>query len=96
MKYFALVYNYLRGDAPEYLISLLTRCPQTTHILRSHNIMDRLVIPKTLRKTITSRSFKGMGLVLWNRLLNSVKDNGNIDIFKKKAKNLFYLLIMTF
>ena len=71
-----------------YLVNLLTRCLQTTHTLRSCTIMDRLVIPKTLRKTFTSRSFGIMGPVLWNRLPNSVKDSGNIDICKKKLKEI--------
>ena len=52
--------------------------------------MDRLVIPKTLRKTFASRSFSIMGPILWNRLPNSVKDKGNIDIFKKKLKTFLF------
>ena len=85
-KILMLVYKCLRGNAPEYLRNLMTRCPQTIHTVRSNNIMDRLVIPKTLRKTFTSRSFSVMGPVLWNSLPNCVKDSGNIDIFKKRLK----------
>ena len=86
----ALTYNCLRGDAPEYLMNLLSRCPLTTHTLRSNNIIDRLVIPKTLRRTFASRSFSTMGPVLWNRLPRSVKGSGNIYIFKKKLKTFLF------
>ena len=89
-KILTIVYKCLRGDAPEYLMNLLTRCPQTIHTLRSKDIINRLVIPRTLRKTFASRSFSVMGLVLWNRLPNSVKHSGNVDIFKKNLKTFLF------
>ena len=89
-KILTTAYKCLRGDAPEYLRNLLTRCLQTTNTLRSNDIIVRLVIPRTLRKTFASRSFSVMGLVLWNRLPNSVTDSGNVDIFKKKLKTVLF------
>ena len=59
-------------------MNLLTRRPQTTQTLRSKDIIDQQMIPRTLRKTFASRSFSVMGLVLWNRLPNSVKDTGDV------------------
>ena len=89
-KLLTVVYNWVRGDAPDYLRNLLVRCPQTTYTLRCNNIIDRLVIPQTLRKTFASRSFSVMGLELWKRLPNNVKDSGNIDFFKKKLKTFLF------
>ena len=88
-KILTIVYKCLRGDASDYLRNLLTRCLQTTHTLQSNNIIDRFVIPRTLRKT-HFQILSVMGPVLWNRLPNSVKDSCNIDIFKKKLKTFLF------
>ena len=89
-KILTIVCKYLRGNTPDYLRNLLVRCPQTTCTLKSNDIIDWLVIPQTLRKAFASRSFSVMGLELWNRLPNNVKDSGNIDLFKKKLKTFLF------
>ena len=53
-KILVLVFKCLRDEAPEYLINLLVRCTELAHNLRSSNIKDRLVIPRTVRQTFTS------------------------------------------
>ena len=68
-----LVFKCLRGEAPEYLMNLLVRCTEWTYNLRSSNIRDRLVIPRTVRQTFASRSFSLAGPTVWNRLPNHVK-----------------------
>ena len=72
-KILVLVFKCLRGEAPEYLMNLLVRCTEWTHNLRSSNIKDRLVIPRTVRQTFASRSFSMAGPTLWNRLPNHIK-----------------------
>ena len=69
-KILVLVFKCLRGEAPEYLMNLLVRCTELTHNLRSSNIKDGLVIPRTVRQTFASRSFSVAAPTLWNRLPN--------------------------
>ena len=82
-KILVLVLKCLRGEAPEYLMNLLVRCYESAHILRSSIITDRLIIPKTVRHTFTSRSFSVVGPTLWNRLPNHIKYSQSLDQFKK-------------
>ena len=63
-KILVLVFKCLR-EAPEYLMNLLVRCTEWTHNLRSSNIKDRLVIPRTVRQTFAATSFSIVGLTLW-------------------------------
>ena len=72
-KILVFVFKCLRGEAPKYLTNLLVRCTKLTHNLRSSNREDRLAIPRTVRQTLTSRSFNVAGPTFWNRLPNHVK-----------------------
>ena len=87
-KILLLVFKCLR-ETPEYLTNLLVRCTKQTYNLRSSNIKDRLVIPRT-RQTFASRSFSMAAPTLWNRLPNHIKDSNNLDIFKKNLKTFLF------
>ena len=68
-KVLTLVYKCMNGQAPDYLINLLSIHPNGQS-LRSDNIYQRLIIPWTKRKTFADRSFQVMDPILWNQLLN--------------------------
>ena len=89
-KILVLVFKCLRGEAPEYLMNLLVRCNEWTHNLRSSNIKDRLVIPRTVRQTFAARSFSILGPTLWNKLPNHIKNSNSLDIFKKNLKTFLF------
>ena len=90
-KILVLVFKCLRGEAPECLMDLLERCTKQTHNLRSSNIKDRLVIPRTVRRqTFAARSFSVAGLTLWNKLPNHIKNSNCLDIFKKNLKTFLF------
>ena len=89
-KILVLVFKCLRGEVSEYLMNLLVRCTEQTHTLRSSNIKDRLVIPRTVRQTFASRSFSVSGPTHWNRLPNHIKDSNSLDIFKKHLKTFLF------
>ena len=91
-KILTLVFKCIRWEMPDCVMNLLVGCPETTCTLRSNSIKDRLVIPWTVRKTFASRSFSVMGLVLWNRLPNFIKDGGNVDQFKKTLKTFLFAI----
>ena len=89
-KILVLVFKCLRGEAPEYLMNLLVRCTKQTHNLRSSNIKDRLVIPRTVTQTFAARSFIVGGPTLWNKLPNHIKSSNSLDIFKKNLKTFLF------
>ena len=95
VKILVLVFKCLRRKAPEYLMNLLVRCTELTYNLRSSNIKDRLVIPRTVRQTFTPRSFSVAGPTLWNRLPNCIKNSKSLDLFKKNSRHS-YLPTVTF
>ena len=95
-KMLVLVFKCLREEVLENLMNLLVRCTEWTHNLRSSNIKDRLVIPRTIRQTSASRSFSIAGPTLWNRVPNHIKDSNNLDIFKKKPQDIPSLPVVTF
>ena len=78
-KILILVFRCLR-EAPNYLSNLLLRCPELTHNLRSNNIKDKLIVPKTVRQTFASSV---VGLILWNRIPNHIKSSNSLELFKK-------------
>ena len=90
-KILTLVFRCLRGDAPDYLKNFLLRCPETSRALRSSNIKDCLVIPRTVRKTSAVKSFSVVGPTLWNNLPNFIKEGNNIDEFKRKLKTFLFV-----
>ena len=89
-KILVLVFKCPGGEAPECLMHLLVRCTEWTHSLRSSNIKERLVIPRTVRQTFALSSFSIAGPTLWNRLPNHIKDRNSLDIFKKNHKTILF------
>ena len=62
-KILTLVYKCMNGQAPDYLINLLPTHPNGQS-LRSDNIYQRFIIPRTQRRTFADRSFGVMGPIL--------------------------------
>ena len=89
-KTLILVFKCLRGEAPNYVSNLLVRCPELTQNLRSNNMKDKLIVPKTVRKTFTSTSLRVVGLILWNRLPNHIKSSNSLELLKKPQDILIY------
>ena len=72
--------------APEYLINLLVKLPNSNCNLRSNICHRRLLIPRVKNQTFASLSFNVKGPVLWNQLPNDIKASTSIKLFKKKLK----------
>ena len=56
-KIAVLVYNCLHGEAPEYLKNCLITYIPKREGLRSGAIIDRLIVPRTGKKTFADRAF---------------------------------------
>ena len=85
-KIAVLVYKCLHGKAPEYLQNLLITFTPKREGLRSEVILDRLIVPRTEKKTFADRAFSVIGPKVWNSLPNNVKTQEDVDQFKKSLK----------
>ena len=56
-----LVYKCLLGEAPEYQHNLLITYVPGREGLRSETAIDRLIVPRTEKKTFADRSFSVVG-----------------------------------
>ena len=77
------------GLAPDYLINLLPMHPNSQS-LRCDDIYERLIIPRTKRRTFADRSFSVMGPKLWNQLPNSLKQSTTANQFKRNLKTYIF------
>ena len=91
-----LVYKSLHGEAPEYLQNLLITYIPKREGLRSGTIVDRLIVPRTVKKISADRAFSVVGPKVWNDLPNNVKTQKDVGHFKKSFKtHLFKLAFNT-
>ena len=88
-KILTLVYKCMNGLAPDYLINVLPMHPKSQS-LRSDDIYQRLIIPRTKRRTFADRAFSVMGPKLWNQLPNSLKQSTTADHFKRNLKTYIF------
>ena len=95
-KVAVLVNKCLHGEVPEYLQSLLITYLPKREGLRSGTIVDRLIVPRTDKKTFADRAFSVAGPKVWNNLPNDVKTPKDVGHFKKTLKtHLFKLAFNT-
>ena len=85
-KIAVLVYKCLHGEAPKYLQNLLITFIPKREGLRSEEIIDRLIVPRTGKKTFANRAFSVVGPKVWNSLPNHIKTEGDVGRFKKSLK----------
>ena len=86
-KLLTITYKCLNGDAPDYLLDLLSVIQASRRTLRSANRYKQLVIPKVKRKTCTAGSFSIRAPLLWNGLPDSLHRANNVETFKAGLKN---------
>ena len=92
-KIAVLVYKCLHGKAPEYLQNLLiTFIPKKEGLILG-TIIERLIVPRTEKKTFADRAFSVVGPKLWNNLPNNVKTQKDVGHFKKSLKTHLFKLI---
>ena len=89
-KIAVMVYKYLHGKAPEYLWNLLITYVPGREGLRSETIIDRLIVPRTEKKTLAERTFSVVGPTLWNSLPSDVKWQKTLNT-SRRALKLTYL-----
>ena len=80
------VYRCLHGEVLDYLQNLLITFTPKREGLRSEAIIDRLIVPRTEKKTFAVRAFSVIGPKVWNSLPNNVKTQEDVDQFKKSLK----------
>ena len=84
-----MVFKSLNGQAPEYLLNLLTKCSETNvRSLRSSK-QETLKVPFA-RTTYYEKSFSVTGPKLWDSLPIQIRQSSNLITFKQSVKS-FYL-----
>ena len=64
--------------------------------LKLETIIDRLIVPRTEKKTFVDRAFSVVGPKVWNSLPNNVKTQRDVGHFKKSLKtHLFKMAFNT-
>ena len=89
-KILTYMYNCHVGNAPAYLIELLTPMVQKRSLRSSASSVDSYNVPFNKRKLFSDRSFSTIGPKLWNDLPLELRQSSSIDIFKKKIKAHFF------
>ena len=91
-KIAVLVYKCLHSEAPEYLQNLLITYIPKREGLWYEAIIDRLIVPRTGKKTFADRTFGVTGPKLWNSSPNDIKQQNYIEHFKNSLKTLLFKL----
>ena len=84
-----LVYKALHGMAPDYIIELLLRKPNSRYKLRSDD-QGLLFIPKTRDKTLGDRAFAHSALLIWNMIPYRIRISKTIESFKSQLKTFLF------
>ena len=88
-KIACLVHKSLKGEAPEYLSSLL-KLKTSRQGLRSSKETRLLCVPRTRRVTFAERSFSVAGPKIWNDLPDHLRKPMETDHFKSKLKTYLF------
>jgi len=88
-KVLLLTFKCLRGLGPVYLKSLLSFY-NAGRSLRSTSTRDTLFIPRT-RTKLGDRAFSAAAPLLWNSMPSTLRDQQNIDTFKKQLKDYLFV-----
>ena len=82
-------YKCVNDLSPDYLKQLLTPyVPRRA--LRSSSDKTALLKPKINYKSYGQRSFSYFAPLVWNRLPKTIREAGNLEIFKKKLKTYLF------
>ena len=84
------MYNCSVGNAPSYLISLLSPQVSKRTLRSSESSVGCYVIPFNKKKSFSDRSFCTIGPKLWNELPVSIRNSKSVDIFKSQLKSLYF------
>ena len=85
-----LTFKCLYGQAPNYLIDLITIKKQSRYSQRSNEFL-KLPGIKT-RRTLGDRAFQSAALDLWNALPSAIRNMKTLDTFKTAVKTHFFNL----
>jgi hypothetical protein len=79
-----LTFKCLHKQAPEYLVDLIEKYEPTRNLRSSSSNLLRL--PKTNTKSFGTRAFTYAAPFVWNNLPDTVRNQENIDQFKRLLK----------
>ena len=90
-KTLSFMYNCSKGQAPAYLLELLSKPEAKRPGLRSNDtVHERFIVPCNKMKTFGDRSFSTIGPRLWNELPTHIQKAHSILDFKRKLKSYYF------
>jgi len=91
-KMMTFVYNCSRGNAPAYLMELLSHHIPTRSLRSSDHSSLSYFVPFNTgkRRTFGDRGFRTVGLKLWNTLPIAIRKSETLDLFKKQLKTYYF------
>jgi hypothetical protein len=85
-KILTYMYNCSVGNAPQYLIELLSIKESKRTLRSSDSSVGCYAIPYNKKKTFSDRSFSTVGPKLWNQLPINIRQSESVVTFKKQLK----------
>ena len=81
----------IHGQAPAYICELVTLKPNSSYGLRSNNKMLLSTLNFRTLPTLGDRAFAAAAPKLWNAIPLSIRQEKNLEHFKKKLKTYLFL-----
>ena len=89
-KLLTFIYNCSVGNAPTYLIELLSEQVPKRNLRSSDCAKGCYEVPFNKRKTFSDRRFATVGPRLWNSLPLSIRSSETLDGFKRNLKTFYF------
>jgi hypothetical protein len=89
-KIMTFMYNCSRGNAPVYLMELLSHYTPSRNLRSADHSALKYSVPFNKRRTFGDRGFRTVGPKLWNTLPIEIRESVTLDIFKKKLKTYYF------
>ena len=90
-KIILLTFKAIHGQAPAYICELVNLKPNSSYGLRSNNKMLLSTLNFRTLPTLGDRAFAAAAPKLWNTIPLSIRQEQNLEHFKKKLKTYLFL-----
>jgi hypothetical protein len=89
-KILTYMYNCSVGNAPSYLIELLSHQVSKRTLRSSESSVGCYVVPFNKKRTFSDRAFSTIGPKLWNELPINMRKCESVEIFKRQLKSFYF------
>ena len=91
-----LTFKAIHGQAPAYICELVNLKPNSSYGLRSNNKMLLSTLNFRTLPTLGDRAFAAAAPKLWNAIPLSIRQEQNLEHFKKKLKTFIFMQLQEY